>query len=344
VHQALEYTIVHRLNPDIAVSFPSPFREMLKLTFNLKVDRAELGAVLKEFDPNFEGSQIPASEFLRYFMRLGIDARDKARAEQRQRQLELNLLAEQESTKKLTQATAKMNLEVDYNFSESAEESAKEKLLVAATKYDRYATGAVALDGFECDSLDPGAFKDLIRRVFNISLNSGELGYVVQKYDTKNTGRVVCKSFLTDFLRLGQEARYKNHVEQLEKQRLMNMQSEEAHRQKIVAVQNSESIKISDQFGDRHIKSALAKITAAAVHYDKVRGVSLISFEPSNLTPLEFKKALKRTFNIKLNAQEMGAAVDYFDKDGSKTVSQPSAYLRRLIIRMVSLFSELSPI
>lgn len=298
---------------------------MLKLTFNLKLDRAELGAVLKEFDPNFEGSQIPASEFLRYFMRLGIDARDKARAEQRQRQLELNLLAEQESTKKLTQATAKMNLEVDYNFSESAEESAKEKLLVAATKYDRYATGAVALDGFECESLDPGAFKDLIRRVFNISLNSGELGYVVQKYDTKNTGRVVCKSFLTEFLRLGQEARYKNHVEQLEKQRLLNMQSEEAHRQKIVAVQNSESIKISDQFGDRHIKSALAKITAAAVHYDKVRGVSLISFEPSNLTPLEFKKALKRTFNIKLTAQEMGAAVDYFDKDGSKTVSNVPA-------------------
>jgi hypothetical protein len=144
---------------------------------------------------------------------------------------------------------------------------------------------------------------------------------VVQKYDTKNTGRVICKAFLTDFLRIGQEARYKSHVEQLEKQRLMNMQSEEAHRQKVLAVQNSESIKISDQFGDRHIKSALAKITAAAVHYDKVRGVSLISFEPSNLTPLEFKKALKRTFNIKLTAQEMGAAVDYFDKDGSKTVS-----------------------
>ena len=45
----------------------------MKLTFNLKVDRAELGAILKEFDPNFEGSQIPASEFLRYFLRLGID-------------------------------------------------------------------------------------------------------------------------------------------------------------------------------------------------------------------------------------------------------------------------------
>jgi Ca2+-binding EF-hand superfamily protein len=294
---------------------------MLKLTFNLKVDRAELGAVLKEFNPNLDDAQIPASEFLRYFLRLGLDARDKARAEQRQKQLEMNHLAEQESVKKLTEAGAKMNLEVDYNFSEAAEESAKEKLLIASTKYDRYATGAVALDGFECESLDPGAFKDLIRRVFNLNLNSGELGYVIQKYDTKRTGRVVCKAFLTDFLRMGQEARYKAHVEQLERQRLLNQQAEEEHHKKILAVQNSETLKMSDRFGDKHLQSALAKLTAASLNYDKVRGVSLISFEPATLSPLEFKKALKRTFNLKLTPQEMGAAVDYFDKDGSKQVN-----------------------
>jgi Ca2+-binding EF-hand superfamily protein len=294
---------------------------MLKLTFNLKVDRAELGAILKEFDPNIESSLIPASEFLRYFLRLGIDVRDKARAEQRQKQLELNAQMEQEQAKKLAEASAKMNLEVDYNFSESAEESAKEKLLVASTKYDRYATGAVALDGFECDSLDPGAFKDLIRRVFNLVLTSGELGYVVQKYDTKNTGRVTCKAFLTDFLRMGNEARYKAHVEQLERQRMLNQQAEEEHHKKIIAVQNSESIKISERYSDKHLQSALAKLTEASLNYDKVRGVSLISFEPATLTPLEFKKALKRTFNLKLSPQEMGAAVDYFDKDGSKQVN-----------------------
>lgn len=293
---------------------------MLKLTFNLKVDRAELGAILKEFDPNIESSQIPASEFLRYFLRLGIDARDKARMDQRQRQLEMSALAESVSTKRLTDAEAKMNLDVDYNFSESAEDSAKEKLRIASTKYDRYATGAVALDGFECESLDPGAFKDLLRRVFNITLNSGELGYVVKRYDMKNTGKVLCKPFLTDFLRMGQEMRYKEHVEQLERQRTMIEMAHENHQKKIAAVQNSESVRISSNFSDRHLKSALAKLTEAATRYDKVRGVSLISFEPSNLSPLEFQKALKRTFNIKLTPQEMGATVDYFDKDGNKTV------------------------
>ena len=294
---------------------------MLKLTFNLKVDRAELGAILKEFDPNFESRDIPASEFLRYFLRLGIDARDKARQAQRQKQINFAQQAELGSAKKLSEQEQKMNLDVDYNFSETAEENAKEKLRAASSKYDRYAPGAVALDGFECESLEPGAFKDLLRRVFSINLTSGELGYVVKRYDMKNTGRVVCKTFLTDFLRMGQDIRYQSHVEQLQRQRSMHYMAEEEHKKKIEAVANSESIKISDRFGDKHLQSALAKLTEAATRYDKVRGVSLTSFEPYNLSPLEFKKALKRTFNIKFTAQEMGAAIDYFDKDGSKMVS-----------------------
>ena len=291
------------------------------MTFNLKVDRAELGAILKEFDPNLESSQIPASEFLRFFLRLGLDARDKARADQRQRQIELTTLADQGSAKRLSEQEAKMNQDIDYNFSEQAEENAKEKLRAASAKYDRYATGAVALDGFECESLDPGAFKDLIRRVFGIALSSGELGYVVRKYDAKATGRVLCKNFLTDFLRMGQQQRYQVHVEQLERQRSLTVLAEENHRKKIEEVQNSETVKVASNYTDKHRQSALAKITEAATRYDKVRGVSLISFDPSHLSPLEFKKALKRTFNIVLTPQEMGAAVEYFDKDGSRTVS-----------------------
>lgn len=51
---------------------PAVFKEMLKLTFNLKVDRAELGAILKEFKPDIEDDpNIPAAEFLRYFLRIG---------------------------------------------------------------------------------------------------------------------------------------------------------------------------------------------------------------------------------------------------------------------------------
>ncbi len=46
-------------------------RELIKLTFNLKVDRDELGAILKAFDGDIseQNSNINASDFLRYFLR-----------------------------------------------------------------------------------------------------------------------------------------------------------------------------------------------------------------------------------------------------------------------------------
>ena len=52
---------------------PVVFKEMLKLTFNLKVDRSELGAILKEFKADLaaDNTSIPSADFLRYFLRIG---------------------------------------------------------------------------------------------------------------------------------------------------------------------------------------------------------------------------------------------------------------------------------
>lgn len=57
---------------------PAVFKEMLKLTFNLKLGRTETAAVLKDFQPDIvEDSltSIPAAEFLRYFIRIGTYSR-----------------------------------------------------------------------------------------------------------------------------------------------------------------------------------------------------------------------------------------------------------------------------
>ena len=64
-------------------------RETLKLTFNLKLDRIELGALLKEVGCDDDG-QVSCSEFLRYFLRLGINGREKEKNDQRLRQAQLN--------------------------------------------------------------------------------------------------------------------------------------------------------------------------------------------------------------------------------------------------------------
>lgn len=296
---------------------PYTFRELIKLTFNLKVDRDELGAILTAYDAeiNETNSVINASGFLKYFLRLGIDGRHKEKAAQRHRQASMTEAALEEQAKKAKAAAEKMLMSVDYNFTPSDELNATNKLRDASTKYDKASPGAVALDGFECESLNPGQFRDIMRQVFNVVLTNSELGFLVQKYDTKKIGSVTCKPFLTDFFRLGQEQRHKLFVEQLDRQRTAIKEAHEKHLKKMHEVQNSATLNISHDFTEMDLQSALEKFTQAAIKYDKTRGASLISFEGSHLSPLEFKKAIKRTFNLKLSPAELGAIVKYFDND-----------------------------
>lgn len=76
---------------------------------------------------------------------VGIDLRDKAAKDQREKQLLMNQQVEAEIVKKRKAAEAKMNQEVDFNFTERDEIIAKDKLQLASLKYDRYATGSVSL-------------------------------------------------------------------------------------------------------------------------------------------------------------------------------------------------------
>eukprot|EP01038_Epipyxis_sp_PR26KG_P006779 gene6779-9286_t len=299
---------------DINSMKPNVFREMLKRTFNLKLDKYELGAVMKLFavDGN-NPSEVKCEEFVRYFLKIGYDSREKDKMYHRRKQQDLAKKAEEEHIQKLKQNTERLAYSIDYNFNNNDEITAMEKLKEASAKYDKNAPGCVALDGFECESLSPGDFKDLIRRVFNVSLSPTELGYVIKKYDLKKNGNVFCKPFLNDFMKMGQEVRHKHHLEQLERQRLHEVEEQESHEKKVKEVKESETINIDFEFTDDDLQAGLNKLTDAAIHYDSVRGVSLISFEPNDLSPREFKKAIKKTFNLKLQPKELGAIVNYFD-------------------------------
>ena len=248
-------------------------------------------------------------------MRIGIEAREQALKDQRTRNKELEQLQEQEQKKKAEQAAAKMSLEVDFDFTPLEESSAMGKIRMASKKYDPAAPGSVSLEGFEVDSLEPGEFKDLVRRVFNMTLSSGELGSIVQKYDKHKTGRVHCKTFLIDFNQMGQQARYKEHLEQLALQRQLIAKAEADHIKKVEEVANSDTVRVSWKFADKDLQSGMDKLRTAALKYDPVRGVALTSFEPKYCTPLEFKKGIKRTFDLKLTPKEMGAVVKHFDRD-----------------------------
>lgn len=105
------------------------------------------------------------------------------------------------------------------------------------------------------------------------------------------------------------------------RQRDTVLKVEADHLKKVDSVLNSEKVSIAATFVEKDLNSALAKLTEASIKFDKMRGGSLISFEPSFLTPLEFKRAVRRTFNLNFNAEEMGALIQYFDIDQSRTIN-----------------------
>lgn len=333
-------------------------REMLKRVFNLRVTGKELGAILKFFEESDKADkvkgnsvdpssgvddsklgssgalaaemargvapqvQISCNDFLRQFFRLGIEGRDKEKAEQRRKQQVLDKQAEEERIRKLAEAENKMSLAIDYEFTAVDEARANEKLKDASTKYDRNAPGCQGLDGFECESLSPGAFRDLVRRTFGLVLTNKELGYVIRKYDKAGTGRVTCKSFLTSFLKLGIVERQSHHIQQLERQKRMDELAALESEQKVKEVQQgSTKLKINYDFQDSDLVSANKKLKEASTFFDQSRGGSLSSFDPLTLTPVEFKRALKRTFNLSFTPSELGALVCSYDKEGKGGIS-----------------------
>lgn len=308
---------------DVAFLKPAEFREMMKLIFNLKLDKFELGAILQEFKPTIvsDGNKIPATEFLKYFFRIGFEAREKEKANQRQLQQQLDQKAEEEARKKREDENRKkLSVQVNFDFNEDDERSAMEKQVISAEKYDKAAPGSVSLDGFECEELPPVEFKDLVRRVFNFNLSPGELGYIVTKYDVKKTGSVHCKTFLQDFLTLGVEKRYEKHLKQLENQQKNIEKQEKAHLDKMKSVLEGETVPYSEEYSEEDYQSALNKLTKVAVFYDKSRGGTLSSFEPLSLSLVDFKRGLKRSFNMDLTAREMGALYNSIPRDDENKV------------------------
>lgn len=318
-------------------------REMLKRVFNLRVSGKELGAILDAFadadkkEKNDktatsesqaaqigaakESVQISCNDFLRQFFRLGIEGRDKEKQEQRRKQQVLDKMAREEAERKLSESENKMSLAVDYEFTAVDEARAQEKLKDASTRYDKNAPGCQSLDGFECESLSPGAFRDLVRRTFGLVLTNKELGFVIRKYDKAGTGRVTCSTFLTSFMKLGQTERHKHHIAQLERQRRMNELAELESEQKIREVQQGATkLKINFDFTPEEAASANRKLTECSQFFDKSRGGALTSFDPLTLTPVEFKRAIKRTFNISVTPAELGALVVAYDKEGKGSI------------------------
>ena len=161
---------------------------MLRSVFQLQLSRAEMGAVISVYGQS--DRTVLAGPFLRDIIKLGLDQRNKDLEEARLQQINF----EKERKEKILkmendESELKSNLTIDFDFSDLDEALAMEKLKISAFKYD----GQLSLvKGFECDSLRPVIFRDLLKRVFNLYLTNAEIGFIVRKFDKKNSGTIKC--------------------------------------------------------------------------------------------------------------------------------------------------------
>jgi hypothetical protein len=88
-----------------------------------------------------------------------------------------NKLAEEENNK--LEQENKKSLKIT-SFTEADKTNALDKVKEAAFRYDRLMPGAVQLDAFEVQYMEPFMFKDQLMRCFNVQLTSNELAALVR--------------------------------------------------------------------------------------------------------------------------------------------------------------------
>jgi hypothetical protein len=129
---------------------------MLKSGMHCKFTNDEFDAVFPILDNN---GYVDGPEFIMLFYRFRYDHRNQlltSRAETTRRTREL------EKAIKIKQAEDLENkrvLDLVYDYTVADEKSAIEKLVNAAVKYDRLMPGAVPLDAFDIDKMNPGEFR-----------------------------------------------------------------------------------------------------------------------------------------------------------------------------------------
>ena len=262
---------------------------------------------------------VDLGEFLKYMVREGLRLRDEARLANLKKQEEMTRLQEQDMIKRRKEVESRGSNTIDFDYSALDEARAEEKIRISATKYDKNAPGCQPLDGFMCDALPAGQFRELVKNVFDCKFSNKELGYVINKYQNpKDPGRVPTKPFLNFFLQLGLEERGKTHSKQLKKQKIANERAKREHDEKMKEINDKakKALKIEFNTKETDLKHAMDKLLEASIKYDKVRGVPLTSFDQYDLNALEFKEALFRTFNLTFNKEGLGALLQHFDKNG----------------------------
>jgi len=307
----------------------------------LKLTPQELDALMPLF--NNDGD-VDGCEFILIFYRLRYEHRSKVFTDRIVQQKKAKETIKYEQKKQLEEQEVKTHISLVDSYTTEDLDSAMQKIINAAVKYDRLMPGAVQLDAFDCDFMPPNVFRyaflcrvlvtlaylclfflclfyivhrEQLKLVFNLNVTMGELSAFIKNFNKDNDHgeNINCAAFLVSFFRAGfQERSNRLHETWKEKKRI-----EEAKKMKELQEKREQemknSLKVSFQFTEEDKTRAIVKLRTAARLYDKTTpgAMSMKAFEVKEMQPHVFKEQLKRIFNLQVTPPEMGALMAVFD-------------------------------
>ena len=88
--------------------------------------------MIKEFESKTNPGNVSCFDFVRSFLRYGVEERDRQKAITLEKQRRMNYYRKTEHERKIKELESKVTVEINYDFPEDKETSAFNKLLVAA--------------------------------------------------------------------------------------------------------------------------------------------------------------------------------------------------------------------
>lgn len=297
-------------------------RDMLKRGLNCKLTAAETSAAMGLFDTDGNGV-CDGVEFILTFYRFRFEHSKKLLTDRIRAERKITAAARARLDKRREEFEHKSVVDINYDYSEEDRKRALDKITVAAFKYDRLMPGTVQLNAFDGAVMTPKVFKEQLKHVFNIKLDSKELGALMNYFDRDGDGCVNCAEFLVSFFRIGFEERAKfvkaerAKKKKIEEERIRKLKEDEES----LAAKNS--MKVSYAYSTSDKNSAFEKLRKAAKLYNSASPTapSMKAFEGALMEPHVFKEQLRRVFNLKLTPPELGALMHAFDDDGDGTIN-----------------------
>ena len=185
---------------------PHVFKEQLKRVFNLKLTPQQLGALMRKFDKDGDGT-VDCSEFLIAFFKTGFEQKRAREHARKTAERDAHAKVEAAAHKAEANAAAKNALKVSYEFTQPDLDEALAQVTRAAVRYDNNSPSSMGLDAFDGSSMAPHVFKEQLRRVFNLKLTPPQLGALMKHFDKDGDGTVDCAEFLLAFFKKGFETK-----------------------------------------------------------------------------------------------------------------------------------------